>query len=85
MIEAKRGPGRPRKEHPLDGATRSKRLRAKRTEEGTKELRLVIDTSTEILDPCQNRPPSLALSGFAVFHQWLDLIQRADADPHEKQ
>ena len=46
MIESKRGPGRPRKEHTLDGATRSKRLRAKRAEDGTKELRLVVDAST---------------------------------------
>lgn len=46
MIEAKRRPGRPRKDKTLDGATRSKRLRAKRTEEGTRELRLVVDSAT---------------------------------------
>lgn len=46
LIETKRRPGRPRKEKTLDGATRSKRLRAKRTEDGTKELRLVVDAAT---------------------------------------
>ncbi|KAJ8740058.1 hypothetical protein H9Y13_18785 [Aeromonas veronii] len=49
MIKTKRRVGRPRKEHTLDGAARSKRLRTKRAEEGTKELRLVLDTSTSDL------------------------------------
>ncbi|MGY4028427.1 hypothetical protein ACW5WQ_21190 [Aeromonas rivuli] len=49
MIIEKRKPGRPRKEKPLDGPTRSKRLRAKRLETGTRELRFVVDGDTATL------------------------------------
>lgn len=46
MILEKRKPGRPRKAETLDGPTRSKRVRARRQADGTKELRLLVDAET---------------------------------------